>query len=113
MRMLNVLKRHSFFWIATLVIMAIVMLIGAALINNTDRQYSINTFFHSHKNIFVVWRLSIYFLLITAWPSIVAFIGKHKVELSIRRSPIVLLVCIYELVIVQNPLAWVLTLLLE
>ncbi len=109
MRVANILKRHSFFWLSTLATVTLVALIGILLINDSGLVNILDGLTQDYEAGFLIWRLIIYLSLICCWPLITSFISRNNVNPKRSRIPIIALIFLYEFVIVQNPLAWIFT----
>lgn len=107
-----VLKKYVLLLAATVFIFFALFFIGLSL-SYFVHEETVNTLQNINTGYFNIWRWFFYIALLVAWPWFITRLIKkrlNKQAISPSRLPLFVLIILYELIIVQNPLAAVLRL---
>jgi len=105
MSYLHILKRHSYLFLGAVTVIVIALCIGLVLLNQQQLVFSIHTIQEKLAVQLLLWRLSLYTVLIACWPRLIKKISGKSISVPITRLPVIVCVAIYELFVAQNLLS--------
>ena len=109
--MIKLLKRHAFFGAFTLIAFFVLFVVGL-FVSFSAEEFSLSQpSYLRDVNAFIWWRATVYILLLVFWPRLIrraAYMLGITGKVSESRKALMLLILFYELLIVQNPLSFVL-----
>lgn len=105
--MATFIKKHLFMWLAMFTVFAVFLVVGLSL-STIVNENTVSQLQHMSMWPLFNWRVCFYAVLVWVWPWLIKRIARkrlNKNDVSPKRLPLIVTILLYELVIVQNPLA--------
>ena len=103
--MITLLKRHGYFFLATILAIAALLVVGFVLIKTTSGKNFFSNIVNQYSPALFFIRMVLYILIIGLWPVILKRAVKTKSDSASRYYYLALLIiaiAVYEIVIVQR-----------